>query len=64
MQRVTLDSDLTSTRGQRPLLGYDYIVSVLENEGIIEASDETLKELSEFRRTNKNECIGRGEGFE
>ena len=44
---------------KRPLLGYDWIASILDNEAItMDQSDRFLEDIKEFRRVNREECEG------
>ena len=65
--RTTTMSSMLRSRGEqeslqeekRPLLGYDWIASILDNEAItMDQSDRFLEDIKEFRRVNREECEG------
>ena len=64
MQRFNHRADLNATRLGRPLLGYDWIAGILENEDICQEGDTTLQQISEFRRTNQAECVSTADIYE
>ena len=46
-------------KASQPLLGYDWIAGVLENESaVMNHADDYFDDIMHFRKSNKNECIG------
>jgi Migration and invasion-inhibitory len=42
-----------------PLLGYDWIAGLMDNErSLTDIPDDCLEEVREFRRLNKDACVG------
>ena len=64
MERYNSRADLNATRMGRPLLGYDWIAGVLENEGLCEQSDETFQQVADFRISNRGDCVGVADIYE
>ena len=48
------------TADRRPLLGYDWIAGILDNGSVLsDKPEEYFDSIKDFRRENKDECIGR-----
>jgi len=54
-------SKLLAGRDHRgPLLGYDWIAGLMDNEkSLADIPDDCFDEVREFRRLNKDACVGR-----
>ncbi len=45
----------------QPLLGYDWIAGVLDNEPALQDKpDQYFEDIKEFRRSNRDFCVGPG----
>ncbi len=55
---ISMATQPWSGRQEAPLLGYDWIAGVLDNEGAVcEQPDDFYNDIKEFRRANKDDCI-------
>lgn len=51
---------LAGREQEEPLLGYDWIAGLMDNERSLgDIPDDCFEEVKEFRRQNKDACIGR-----
>ena len=51
---------LDSRTADRPLLGYDWIAGILDNgPALSDKPQEYFDSIKEFRRENKDDCVGR-----
>ena len=56
-QKTKTTSKSASEKAKQPLLGYDWIAGVLENDSVVmNNSEDYFDDIKNFRRENKDEC--------